>query len=729
MSLSLWRYSHLVLALFASVLLSLAAVTGIVLAVEPMADAAKGCKVAGADTLRLSEAVPALKKAYPGIQQLAVTERGFMTVKWNDEDGAAHQAFVDPRSGRKLGDVTPRHPLFEWTTTLHRSLFLHETGRMIMGVTAGLLILIAGSGAALMLQRQRGLGGFFAPVERSGFSQYYHVVSGRVMLPFILALAATGGYLSVSRFMVKPVRISPKVAVDDIAEAPRRGVEAFPVFLQTRLADVQRLDFPFSEFPEDYFTLKQAGGERCINQFTGDILAQSAYSRSYRLGEWSLAWHTGRASVIWALIMAISSGYVLFFIYTGFAITISRRKGRIRNRFNASEASIVILVGSENGSTMLFAKSVYRQLIRLGQKVYMSDLNDYRQYPHAAQLLVMTSTYGQGDAPANAKRFLSRLDEIPQLRQLQIAVLGFGSKSYPQFCRFATDVHAALSMQDWAVPAHPLMTVNNRSLHEFSAWLDRWSAQCGFALSTDESLKHLPSKPLQKLSVAARTQANEDGTFTVRLKSGHRSGLRSGDLLAIYPTAGHTERLYSIAYITNYIELNVRLHEAGLGSGYLYSLNPGARIAARIVRNTAFHFPKSAAQVIMIANGTGIAPFQGMIAENRRRTPIHLYCGFRTSASIAHLQDFIGESLARRRLRDIQIAYSREGGLHYVSELLKRDAAVIGAALRNGAVIMICGSLSMQRDVCAILDQIGLDCIGSDSRELAAAGRLLMDCY
>ena len=108
-----------------------------------------------------------------------------------------------------------------------------------------------------------------------------------------------------------------------------------------------------------------------------------------------------------------------------------------------------------------------------------------------------------------------------------------------------------------------------------------------------------------------------------------RSKFTSGDLLAIYPANDNRERLYSIGNRNGNIQLAVKLHPSGLGSEFLYNLKPGDTIKAQIINNHAFHFPKKAKKVALISNGTGIAPFLGMIEQNKKKTEIHLYSGFR----------------------------------------------------------------------------------------------------
>jgi sulfite reductase (NADPH) flavoprotein alpha-component len=50
-------------------------------------------------------------------------------------------------------------------------------------------------------------------------------------------------------------------------------------------------------------------------------------------------------------------------------------------------------------------------------------------------------------------------------------------------------------------------------------------------------------------------------------------------------------------------------------SNFLNNFTESKTIKAKIKRNLDFHFPAYANEVIMIANGTGIAPFIGMITQ------------------------------------------------------------------------------------------------------------------
>ncbi|MCE6991893.1 PepSY domain-containing protein [Dyadobacter sp. CY323] len=731
MTISIWRYSHLALAVSSFLLLTLASVTGIILAFQPLSEKVQPYRSENFNKTTLAQSLPVLRKLYPEISELTVDKNQFVQIKGADAEGKKLDAYMDPRTGRILGYPAPKNDFFEWVTALHRSLFIHETGRFLIGLTAFLLLLITVSGTMLIIQRQRGLKRFFTRIVRDNFSQYYHVVLGRLSLIPIFIIALSGTYLSLARFgLIESPKVSAEVDFDAIKSGPVRNPADFDIFKKIELSQVQTVEFPFSEDPEDYYTLKLNDREVTVNQITGDVLTEVKYPTAALLTELNLDLHTGRTNAIWAIILTIASGNILFFIYSGFAMTFKRRANRVKNKYTANESEFIILVGSENGSTFGFANAIHKQLIAGGKSAFVTELNNYTVFPKASDIIVMAATYGLGNPPTNAAHFAKNLEKHKQPNPVRFSVVGFGSHGYPDFCKFAFEVDNLFARQDWAIPTLEIHTINDKSPDEFSQWAASWSQQAGVELAVSSSPLTTRPEVLQELIVVHKTAVATSGeSFLIHLRPKRQTAFTSGDLLAIYPANDHRERLYSIGRIGNDIQLSVKLHERGLGSDFLYRLNPGNGISARIVGNEHFHFPKKATSVIMISNGTGIAPFLGMIDQQSSHAKCRLYCGFRDQTSFSLYKTAIEKNLSDKKLSSLHVAYSREGEKQYVRDLLARDEVLVADTLANNGVIMLCGSLSMQNHVVALLEDICQKHLGKSVSFYQSHSQVLMDCY
>lgn len=719
MTLSLWRYAHLALALCASAFLIVASITGAILAVDAVGEKLPPYKVGNFDSITLTESLSVLSKKYDGISEISVDHNQFVTLTGFDSELNEVKAIVNPATGEVLGEPQKKSALIEWTTALHRSLFLHETGRWAVGIVSFLLFLIATSGVALILQRQGNAKRFFGKITKEGFAQFYHIVFGRLALIPILLISLTGTFLTLERFNLlgqEPVKHTTAQAE---VNADKKPLSDFPIFKSTRLAQVKAIEFPFSDDPEEYFLLKLRDREVRISQ-SGSILSEVRYDKVDVWADISLALHTGRVGIAWAVVLFISCLSILFFIYSGFVMTIKRRSVRIKNRFKADDAKIILLVGSENGSTIGFADAIHRQLLATGHKSFLAQPNDYTAFAKAEHLILLTSTHGLGDPPSNADKLKTLVEKHPQQQNVKVSVVGFGSQSYPDFCGFARKAYSFFYQQPWADMILPLHTVNEKSVVEFVKWVKMWSETTSIPLATTPALYVKKPKMLKSFTVVNK-QTDGGHTFILMLKPTQRLKFQSGDLLAIYPKADATERLYSIGKVDGNIQLVVRLHENGLGSGFLNSIEIGSSLRARVVENT-FHLPEDKA-VVMIANGSGIAPFLGMAAK-KSQFEKRIYCGFRQSTPLTEYYYKMVSSFGI----GIKMAFSREGSRLYVMDLIKRDAPFFAAHLKSGGVVMICGSLVMQRDVEQVLDDI-CKSDGKSLSEYKSNGQLLTDCY
>lgn len=732
MLVSVWRYAHLALALVSSVFLLLLSVTGVILAIDAVNEKIPSYRIENIDSFDLSQTIAGLRKVYPEIIEISVDHNQFVSIDAIDADGNTVKGYIDPQTGKYLGAQKNKTQFVQWITALHRSLFLKVTGRIIIGVVSFLLFLITISGLVLIIKRQQGVRHFFAKINRDFFAQYFHVVSGRLFLIPILILALTGTYLFMVRIeLLKKTNQTVEYPVKE-NETEELAIADFSIFKKTKLNDVVKVEFPFMEGdPDEYYVLKLKDRELTINQLNGAVHKEVKYPFTALTEQLSLDLHTGKTNMIWAIILGLASLNIVFFIYTGFVITFKRTRTKIKNKYKASEAEIIILFGTENGSTLFFANQIHKQLLADGKKSLLLGMNQYQCFPKAKHFLLFTSTYGLGTAPSNAAQFEKKLLAHPQQQSINFSVLGFGSKAYPDFCAYACTIDRLLSQQKWASRLIDLHTVNDKNVDELISWVHHWSGQTNIALAAAPAIYSSKAVGLKKFKVVARSIVSEsNSTFTLVLKPLGKMKVQSGDLLAIYPAQDQRERFYSIGCKDGMIQLVVKLLPEGFGSGFLYQLKPDQVLEARVMANPSFHFPKVAPAVALIANGTGIAPFLGMIAENQHKIPVKLYAGFRTNNEMtAQYLQFTDEQKKQGHLNDVQLAFSREQHGQYVMDLIRQDGAYFVELLEQKGCILLCGSLRMQQDVEATLNEMLLASTGKPISSYKENGQILTDCY
>lgn len=733
MTISLWRYSHLVLAISSFVFIIIASVTGIILALEPISNAQKGYCVDQFKDLHLGATLEIVKQEYDEVIQLEIDPNHFVLIDAINKEGKSVTGYIDPKTGQFLGERIVKSKLFRVTTNLHRSLFLKSTGRIIIGITSFLLLIIAVTGTILIIKRQLKIQNFFSKVIKDNFSQYWHTVLGRLLLLPIIIITLTGVYLSLYRFDVFP-KHKPKqdINYNTLIKTPKRSIGEFKVLIDLPLSEVRSVEFPFSNAVDDFYTIRLANKTYTINQFTGELLNETHQGKVRTLADWSIDYHTGQGSVVWSLVLLSSCISILFFIYSGFQMTFKRRKNRlgIKNKHNKDYSEVIILVGSETGNTFRFAKMLYKAILATGKRVYISNLNAYTTYKEAKYLLILTSTYGDGEAPIGAKDFKTQFKAVHQKKEMDYAIVGFGSKAYEHYCQFALDIETWFNSDKMFNPVVDLHKVNNQSFSEFKNWARKWSEATGISIDMDKEIPIIKPKKEKTFTVVSRTPLNLDSTFLIRLKPSRKAGFKSGDLLSLVPKEDGVERLYSIGKVEGDILLSVKKHEFGICSNYLRNLSQGDLVKGQIKKHKTFRFPKRSKEVVMISNGTGIAPFLGMINDNHKQVKAHLFWGGRTKESYHLYKKMVDKGIEQNRLSSFHPAYSQEqNNKVYVQDILRQQAECVIQAVQNNGVIMICGSVAMQKQVLVILDTMLTKPLNTSVDALIKTGRIKMDCY
>ena len=367
-----------------------------------------------------------------------------------------------------------------------------------------------------------------------------------------------------------------------------------------------------------------------------------------------------------------------------------------------------------------------RGLTQLSKKAYVTQINEYERYKNAEHLIFLTATYGEGEAPTNAKKIFNLVQSIKQPKTVNYAVVGFGSTNYPKYCQFAIDLEEQLKSIAGFSPTLPLFKINNQSFEAFQQWVAHWGKATKTALQITKD-----KAPIQQsFKVAQKTNCNTDQTFLIHLHPAKKQAFSSGDLWEFIPSGEETPRLYSVGKINNNLVLSIKKHELGKASSFLSSVNTNEKLKGRIIANPKFNFPEDAPQVICIANGTGIGPFLGMMAENKQQIPLSLYWGGRTKASVNLYQPYLDNALKTKQLSELQLAFSKaQDAPCYVQDVLEKQGAKIAQALEHGAVLMLCGSLAMQKGVLASLDAILKKHSNKTLSYFEDNHQLKMDCY
>ncbi|MDO6760472.1 PepSY domain-containing protein [Tamlana sp. 2_MG-2023] len=734
MTISIWRYSHLILAISSALFIILASVTGVILAFEPISHQVKPYAVDDAGDLPVSKTIAALRSKYDEVLSVEIDNNDFVLASVFTAEGDNEAFYINPFTAEKIGDVIEKAPIFKFATNLHRSLFLKTTGRFIIGFVSFLLFLMAVTGVLLIVKRQGGLGKFFSKVVKEDFDQYYHIIVGRYTLIPMVIVTLTGVYLSLEKFSWLPEdEIAHQFDVEASDAIEKLPITDLKTFNKIKLEDVKRIEFPFSDDIEDYYFLKLEDREIYVNQYDGSIVSQHDYGLVSKASSWSMILHTGQGSISWSLALLVTCFAILFFVYSGFAMTLKRKRNhiKIKNKFSKDVAEYIILIGSETGSTFGFAKSLYNALIAEGKSVFVSELNQYTSYKQAQHLVVLTATYGDGAPPTNANKFEKLVSVTPQNNNLEFAIVGFGSLAYQGFCEFAIGVDQMLQLNHRFNPSLPVYKINNQSFNDFNSWVKTWGESKNMNLQVLEPEQKINVKKATTFKVVKRTALNRDQSFVMELAPEKKAKFVSGDLLAIYPKNETLARQYSIGEIDGNIILSIKKHDFGVCSTYLNELQENDTMVAHIEKNKAFHFPKKTKEVVMISNGTGIAPFIGMINnEKRHGVKSYLFWGGRTSESFKMYAPLVDKAFYAKRLSGLYVGFSREDSQkRYVQDLLLEKAELIARVLKNGGVIMICGSVAMETGVRQTLERITTTHLNTPISVFEAENQIKTDCY
>lgn len=725
--------------LLALAVLLVLAVSGAALSVLPAADRLTAPQ---ADPgLTVAELARRVQSVHPGVEQILRAPSGRITAYWFD-GGAPGAAVIDPATGADAGSADP-NAVERWLTNLHRSLFLGDAGRIVTAAGALAMIVLAVTGASLVARRAGGWRRWFAPL-RGPLAGRLHVEVARVAVVGLALSALTGLWMTASTFGFLPDAETVPPPPSGVSGESAIPPGAIDLLRTTDVAALRELTFPAPGDASDVYTLKTDRGVGYADQGTGALLGWADLTGWEQATETIYMLHTGRGAALLGLVLGLAALGIPVLGTTGFLLWFGgwRARPRIRGNAPAAQAGIILLVGSESGTTWSFASTLHAALRAAGETVHAAPMSSFEpdRYGRARLIVVLAATYGDGGAPASAKGFLERLTGLERLPAAALAVLGFGDRCFPAFCAYAETVEAAAEARGWRRLV-PLDTVDRQSPQDFA----RWGRALGQALGVDLDLVHRPVVPASETLTLVSRRDHGDAVqaptailrFAVprcplwaRLTGRGFGRFRAGDLLGVLPEGSDLPRFYSLASSDRdgFIEIAVRRLPGGLCSGQLTALQPGQTVRGFVRRNPSFQPDRGRTPLVLIGAGTGIAPLAGFVRSNGRRRPIHLYFGFRHPDS-----DFLyGEELRGwlddGRLSALVTAASRGPRPHYVQEALRANGAEVARLVAQGARILVCGGREMAAGVSEAVEEI-LAPLGESLTDLKNEGRYAQDVF
>lgn len=205
---------------------------------------------------------------------------------------------------------------------------------------------------------------------------------------------------------------------------------------------------------------------------------------------------------------------------------------------------VTILFGTQTGSSEGLAKKLSRELQAQGFAPTVLGMDDYAKadLPNCERLLIITSTYGDGDPPDNAVSFWSWLNgDAPSLSKTSFSVLALGDTNYEKFCAFGKAVDGRLE----ALGAKRIADRVDCDV-DYDAPYAAWCAQVGQAFCLSPSAAGILPAEASESGQNARVTSDRQNACPTGTKANPYAAQLATNTLLTTPTAAKETRHFEI---------------------------------------------------------------------------------------------------------------------------------------------------------------------------------------
>ncbi|KVN83665.1 bifunctional nitrate reductase/sulfite reductase flavoprotein subunit alpha [Burkholderia ubonensis] len=222
-------------------------------------------------------------------------------------------------------------------------------------------------------------------------------------------------------------------------------------------------------------------------------------------------------------------------------------------RIVRTRPKVVLLWASQTGNIESLTEDYATQLMNAGFEIRTTCMSDYplASLAKAQYVLLMTSTFGDGDPPDNGSEFWDALrsEGAARLDGVHFAVLAFGDRNYDQFCGHGRRLDARFA-ELGAKRLSPRVDCDV----EFQADADRWLERVVARIKEEDAVLHavpaegmIPSGalPTKAHPAPSRLVANlrlnhagaaKDTRYVSLSTEGASLEYEAGDALGVWPT-------------------------------------------------------------------------------------------------------------------------------------------------------------------------------------------------